>query len=212
MFALSQLLTAPHSLGLSCWRPTLQRKTCRSGDNKGSKSQQCLGAKAAQGTWGGAGWEVILPQWGHIYSTSSRSGSPAQGKQGRTGEGPAEATKMMRGLQQLCYEERLRKFSLLSLGKKWLRENLTNTDKYPKGGCQENEARLFPVVPSDLTRGNGHKQEHRKLHLSMSENFFSVGLTEHCNRLLREAVEFPSMEMLDFHLDITLCTLRLNLH
>lgn len=68
------------------------------------------------------------------------------------------------------------------------------------------------MVPSDLTRGNGHKQEHRKLHLSMSENFFSVGLTEHCNRLLREAVEFPSLEMLDFHLDITLCTLLLNLH
>jgi len=38
----------------------------------------------------------------------------------------------------------------------------------------------------------------------MQKNFFTVRVTEHCNRLPREAVEFPSMEMFKTHLDVNL--------
>ena len=39
-------------------------------------------------------------------------------------------------------------------------------------GCQEDRARLFPVVPSDRTMGNGHKLKQRKLQLNRRKNFF----------------------------------------
>jgi len=114
---------------------------------------------------------------------------------------------MMRELEHLCYKERLRELGLFSLEKRRLRGDLVNANKYLQGGCQEDGARLFSVVPSDRTRSNGHKLKQKKFRLNMRKNFFPLRVTEPRPRLPREVLESPSLEIFKRRLDADLCSL-----
>jgi len=114
---------------------------------------------------------------------------------------------MMRGLEHLSYEERLRELGLFSLKKRRLTGHLINANKYLQGGCQEDGARPFSVVPSDRTKDNRHKLKQRKFHLNMWKNFFILRVMEPWNRLPREVVESPSLEIFKPRLYKVLCNL-----
>ena len=62
--------------------------------------------------------------------------------------------------------------------------------------------RLFSVVRSNGTRGNGHNLQYRKFHLNKRKNF-TVRVTWHWNKLPREVVKSP--EMFKTHLNAYLC-------
>ncbi|KFQ29904.1 hypothetical protein N332_06698, partial [Mesitornis unicolor] len=116
-------------------------------------------------------------------------------------------TKMIKRLEHLSYEDRMRELGLYSPENRMLQGDLIVTFQYLKGAYKKVGEEPFTRTYSNRMRGNGFKLEKGRFRLDIRKKFFNMRVVDHWHRLPREVVEAPSLEMFKVRLDGALSNL-----
>jgi len=109
---------------------------------------------------------------------------------------------MIRGLEHLSCEERLRELVLFSLERRRLQGELIVALQHLKGAYRKDVDKLLSRACCKRTRGNVFKLKENRFRLDTRRFFFfTMRVVKHWNKLPREMVDAPSLETAKARLD-----------
>jgi ribonucleases P/MRP protein subunit RPP40 len=111
------------------------------------------------------------------------------------------ATKMIMGLHNLSYYDRLIECSLLPLEKRRLRGDLIQTFKFMKGFDRVDYNKFFTLNSTNRTRGHSLKLGKSRSRLDIRRNFFSQRVVDSWNRLPQNVIDATSVNSFKNNLD-----------
>ncbi len=104
------------------------------------------------------------------------------------------ATRMVKGLRELPYEERLRRLNIFSLERRRLRGDLILAYNIFYGRLDLPQAEFFEAPAERDLRGHDFKLRHRSFRLLRRKAAFSVRLPISWNKLPMEIVNSPTLD------------------
>ncbi|CAM5091879.1 unnamed protein product [Eretmochelys imbricata] len=111
------------------------------------------------------------------------------------------ATRMIRGMENLSYERRLRELGLFSLTKRRLRGDMIALYNYIRGINTREGEELFKLSTNVDTRTNGYKLATRKFRLEIRRRFLTIRGVKFWNSLPREVVGAKDLSCFKIKLD-----------
>ena len=110
-------------------------------------------------------------------------------------------TKMIGGLRNLPYGERLRKLNLHTLERRRVRGELIEVFKWVKGYNKGDLGKVLILSEHDRTRSNGFKLDKYRFRKEIGRNWFTNRVVDEWNRLTRHVIEASSLGSFKNRLD-----------
>ncbi|MDO7824778.1 hypothetical protein, partial [Helicobacter pylori] len=126
---------------------------------------------------------------------------PVQERKTAAGEGPEESHKDNQRAQAPPLRRQAEGAGLVQPGEKKAWGDLIAAFQYLKGAYKQEGNQLFERVDNCRTRGNGFKLREGRFRLDVRGKFFTERVVRCWNRLPREVVDAPSLEVFKARLD-----------